>query len=743
MKRFAFTATLSIFLIVAILLTINVWASSSPNNSKALILDNSKVSALNKQSSELSTTSIKEEFNEDKAIFTPPETTPFQGGDDIGSAAPITSMPASISGTTDSYTDDYQENCDGTGSSNQPDVVYSYAPAVDEYVDISLCNSSYVTNLWVYENDATTLTACNRFEPACGNPRSQLTNVEMIAGNTYYIVIDGDWQLSPGFGTYQMELSSIPVPVLHDSSYVHPALADAGNGNLILAYEDNNLDTNGIWTGSNLDGVFLMGGVFWSGHNIYPSVAYWGQDSVFYGTYVEEGTGNIHVLDLHHPTDNGLWSNSFWDYSTYGWQNLSIIDIATDDSQPFAEQPGYRFGLVSMVHNTTYTTPSIVDGPFLLYEIDGPDIGRANISWYNDMNGCLSTSINIDNTTLMSYAVYDPYSIADAQRQLFIRYDNFDDMDDDVNAGGYTYSLEPGENIQYPEVSAHDGNILVVCEYFTDTAPDDRDIICYYAPGGDVANLSTSIVMATVEDERFPRIENVFGNTFVCTYISNNVLYMVLSDDGGATWGIPEAMSDADEVVSEYHASDITEKGSKLIWEYRIAGDPDTSIFLHFGPSNLVTDSDNDGVSDEFDNCLTTANPGQEDADGDGIGDVCDDCTDTDNDGYGDPGFPANTCGLDNCPTTYNPGQEDSGSENIGDACCCIDYRGDVDYDGDILISDITFLVDYLFGGGAPPPCPFEGDADGGGGDTPVNISDLTFLVEYMFSGGIIPPNCP
>ncbi len=39
------------------------------------------------------------------------------------------------------------------------------------------------------------------------------------------------------------------------------------------------------------------------------------------------------------------------------------------------------------------------------------------------------------------------------------------------------------------------------------------------------------------------------------------------------------------------------------------------------------------------------------DADGDGLANACDACTDTDGDGFGDPGFPANTCGLDGCPT--------------------------------------------------------------------------------------------
>jgi len=131
------------------------------------------------------------------------------------------------------------------------------------------------------------------------------------------------------------------------------------------------------------------------------------------------------------------------------------------------------------------------------------------------------------------------------------------------------------------------------------------------------------------------------------------------------------------------------------------------------------------------------------DTDNDQIGDVCDACpddpaNDADNDGL--------CAGNDNCPTVYNPGQEDSDSNGVGDVCEvqseCIGMRGNVDgYVGDTIdISDLVYLVTYMFQGGPPPPIFEEADVDASG---EINIADLIHLVMYMFQDGPDPEPCP
>ncbi len=72
---------------------------------------------------------------------------------------------------------------------------------------------------------------------------------------------------------------------------------------------------------------------------------------------------------------------------------------------------------------------------------------------------------------------------------------------------------------------------------------------------------------------------------------------------------------------------------------------------------------------------------------------------------------------------------------------CCSGIRGNADGDifDDVNVADLTFLVDYLFKGGAAPYCEAEADVDGSGG---INVADLTYLVNYLFKGGSAPPSC-
>ncbi len=61
-------------------------------------------------------------------------------------------------------------------------------------------------------------------------------------------------------------------------------------------------------------------------------------------------------------------------------------------------------------------------------------------------------------------------------------------------------------------------------------------------------------------------------------------------------------------------------------------------------------------------------------------------------------------------------------------------FCGDIDGNGEAPnISDVTYLVAFLFTGGNPPPNPADADVDGVAG---INVSDVSYLINFIFNGG-------
>jgi hypothetical protein len=63
--------------------------------------------------------------------------------------------------------------------------------------------------------------------------------------------------------------------------------------------------------------------------------------------------------------------------------------------------------------------------------------------------------------------------------------------------------------------------------------------------------------------------------------------------------------------------------------------------------------------------------------------------------------------------------------------------RGDVNKDGEVNVTDVVYLINYLFKNG-PEPQPWEsGDVNC---DNEVSVSDVVYLIFYLFREG--PPPC-
>jgi hypothetical protein len=175
----------------------------------------------------------------------------LQGGDDIGTATPITAIPFAATGTTIGYANDYAGGCGIDAGA--PDVVYSYSPVEpEEYIDINLCSyyTDFNTRLYVFENDPFTEIACD--DDGCSFIKSRLSSVPMYSGNTYYIVVDGS---DAGAGNYMINISrGNPYPPNDNCDDVLPEVLIPGD---TLTFTGNNANaTSDCPQYSNFDEVW-------------------------------------------------------------------------------------------------------------------------------------------------------------------------------------------------------------------------------------------------------------------------------------------------------------------------------------------------------------------------------------------------------------------------------------------------------------------------------------------------------
>jgi len=70
-------------------------------------------------------------------------------------------------------------------------------------------------------------------------------------------------------------------------------------------------------------------------------------------------------------------------------------------------------------------------------------------------------------------------------------------------------------------------------------------------------------------------------------------------------------------------------------------------------------------------------------------------------------------------------------------SCVCEPLRGDANGDGKVSVSDVVYLINYLFKGGPAPNPLWVGDANC---DGKITVSDVIYLINYLFKGG--PPPC-
>lgn len=135
---------------------------------------------------------------------------PCTRGDTCAAPTDISGVPYNDASNTCSCSDNYDETCPFVGPGSA-DIVYRYTPAVDECVDITLCNgTNYDSKVYVYSGSCPLSPgspfACN--DDLCAL-QSEISGLQLIGGTTYYIVIDG---YDGDCGDYVLDISACAGP---------------------------------------------------------------------------------------------------------------------------------------------------------------------------------------------------------------------------------------------------------------------------------------------------------------------------------------------------------------------------------------------------------------------------------------------------------------------------------------------------------------------------------------------------
>jgi len=114
-----------------------------------------------------------------------------------------------------------------------------------------------------------------------------------------------------------------------------------------------------------------------------------------------------------------------------------------------------------------------------------------------------------------------------------------------------------------PDVATSGSNAVVVYQT-NDNIYGDYDIHCTYTHDNGETWTTVPVIENHPADDTNPSVY-MSGNMVYCVYVSSGNLYLIKSEDGGATWGTPEQVNSQDgTVVAEPRTAEVTAGG--IVW---------------------------------------------------------------------------------------------------------------------------------------------------------------------------------
>ena len=386
--------------------------------------------------------------------------------------------------------------------------------------------------------------------------------------------------------------------------------------------------------------------------------------------------------------------------------------------------------------NPTFTAADIAtsaDGAYSVFAADMDGDGDMDILSASQLDNTIAWHEN-DGNANPTFAAADIATSADSARSVFAA-----DMDGDGDLDIISASLLDDTIAWYENdgnanptwtaadiATSADGAISVFAADMDGDGDMDiisashlDDTIAWY----EINSAPTNILLSSTSVNENVTIGTTVGSLSTTDSDSGDTHAYTLVAGSGDTDNASFSISGANLLTGT--AIDYETKNSYSIRVQTSDGTATYSKTFIISVADVFEDEDGDGISDQTDNCQSSANPNQADADADGIGDVCDNCIntsninqlDTDGDGIGNDcdddddndGVPDS---LDAFPISASESIDTDG-DGIGD-----NADPDADNDGILDISDnciVTINIDQadLDGDGIGDVCDPDADGDG------------------------------